>query len=77
MKVETSWSACFGLLDLRKERPGCVAVPRDVSALDENAPFEGEELGDEGLYEDDWSADTWSEAWWSDDLVAAVFADGT
>ena len=48
-----------------------------VSALDENAPLEGEELGDEGWYEDDWSADTWSEDWWSDDLVAAVFGDGT
>ena len=48
-----------------------------VSALDENAPLEGEELGDQGWYEDDWSADTWFEDWWSDDLVAAVFSDGT
>ena len=48
-----------------------------VSALDENAPFEGEELGGQGWYEDDWSADTWSEDWWSDDFVAAVFGDGT
>ena len=48
-----------------------------VSALDENAPLEGEEIGDQGWYEDDWSADTWSEDWWSDDLVAAVFGDGT
>ena len=39
--------------------------------------FEGEELGDQGWFEDDWSADTWSEDWWSDDLVAAVFGDGT
>ena len=42
-----------------------------VSALDENAQFEVEELGDQGWLEDDWSADTWS------DLVAAVFGDGT
>ena len=41
-----------------------------VSALDETAPLESEELGDQGWYEDDWSADTWSEDWWSDDLVA-------
>ena len=48
-----------------------------VSALDENAQLEGEELGDQSWYEDDWSADTWSEDWWSDDLVVAVFGDGT
>ena len=48
-----------------------------VSALDENAQLEVEELGDQGWLEDDWSADTWSEDWWSDDLVAAVFGDGT
>ena len=48
-----------------------------VSALDENAPPEGDELDDQGCYEDDWSADTWSEDWWSDDLVAALFGDGT
>ena len=48
-----------------------------VSALDENAQFEGEELGDQVWLEDDWSADTWSEDWWSDDLLAAVFGDGT
>ena len=47
--------------------------PGRVSALDENAQFEVEELGDQGWLEDDWSADTWSEDWWSDDLVAAVF----
>ena len=34
-----------------------------VSALDENAPFEGDKLGDQGCLEDDWSPDTWSEDW--------------
>ena len=46
-----------------------------MSALDENAQFEGEELGDQGWFEDDWSVDIWSEDWWFDDLVFPLYLE--